>query len=72
MVDDTAANRELLSRWLTRDAHRVDTVDTGRSALEQLTIADIDLVLLDLMMPDMNGFEVLCRMKLTLGCGMFR
>jgi class 3 adenylate cyclase/signal transduction histidine kinase len=63
VVDDTAANRDLLSRWLTRDSHTVHTVENGRSALEWLANTDVDLVLLDLMMPDMNGFEVLCRLK---------
>jgi adenylate cyclase len=63
VVDDMAANRELLSRRLTRNGHFVDMADGGRSALDFLATAAFDLVLLDLMMPDMNGFEVLLRLK---------
>ncbi len=63
VVDDTAANRDLLSRRLTRDGHVSEAVEDGRTALERLTSDAFDLVLLDLMMPGMNGFEVLCRIK---------
>jgi adenylate cyclase len=63
VVDDTAANRELLSRRLTRAGHVVDVVEGGRPALARLAEAKIDLVLLDLMMPDMNGYEVLRLLK---------
>ena len=63
VVDDILANRELLSRRLSRDGHVVCMVDGGASALELLAQTPFDLVLLDLMMPDMNGFEVLVRLK---------
>jgi len=63
VVDDMEANRTLLSRRLTRDGHRVTTAEGGRQALGLLEIDDFDLVLLDLMMPEMNGFEVLTRIK---------
>jgi len=63
VVDDMEANRTLLSRRLTRDGHRVTTAAGGRQALSLLEIDDFDLVLLDLMMPEMNGFEVLGRIK---------
>jgi len=63
VVDDTEANRELLSRRLRRQGHAVDTADGGRSALEALAQSQFDLVLLDLMMPDINGLEVLNRLK---------
>jgi class 3 adenylate cyclase len=63
VVDDMEANRTLLSRRLTRDGHRVTTAEGGRQALGLLEIDDFDLVLLDLMMPEMNGFEVLARIK---------
>src|ERR1700674_4613466 len=66
VVDDTDANRELLSRRLGREGHVVETVGDGKSALERVESANFDLVLLDLMMPDMNGFEVLCRLKADL------
>jgi class 3 adenylate cyclase/CheY-like chemotaxis protein len=63
VVDDNAANRDLLTRRLAREGHLVEAVEDGRSALKQVASDHFDLVLLDLMMPEMNGFEVLCRMK---------
>ena len=63
VVDDIEANRDLLSRRLTRDGHRVASVAGGQQALQALADDEFDLVLLDLMMPDINGFDVLVRMK---------
>jgi len=63
VVDDIEANRDVLSRRLVREGYRVAVVDGGRQALETLASEDFDLVLLDLMMPDLNGLEVLVRMK---------
>ena len=63
VVDDTEANRELLSRRLGRNGHVVHTANGGESALEAVTESEYDLILLDLMMPDMNGLEVLARLK---------
>ncbi len=63
VVDDVAGNRELLSRRLSREGHSVTTADGGTSALELLGEREFDLVLLDVLMPDMNGIEVLRRLK---------
>ncbi len=63
VVDDIEANRDLLSRRLGREGHDVAVAAGGSTALEILRREEFDLVLLDLMMPDMNGFEVLARMK---------
>jgi len=63
VVDDIEANRDLLSRRLGREGHDVAVAGGGIEALEKLQGENFDLVLLDLMMPDMNGFEVLARMK---------
>jgi adenylate cyclase len=63
VVDDTEANRELLSRRLRRQGHVVEIADGGGSALEAVAKSQFDLVLLDLMMPDINGLEVLNRLK---------
>lgn len=63
VVDDIEANRDLLARRLKRDGYRVWTADGGYSALEMIARQSFDLVMLDLMMPDLNGFEVLARLK---------
>jgi two-component system cell cycle response regulator len=63
VVDDEAGNRELLEAILTEDGYRVEQADNGVRALAQATAAPPDLILLDLMMPGMNGFEVCQRLK---------
>ena len=63
VVDDNASNRDLLSRRLVREGHQVTMAESGSEALALTAAADFDLVLLDLMMPEMSGFEVLCRLK---------
>ena len=68
VVDDNASNRDLLSRRLAREGHRVTTAEDGEAALAALAAEVFDLVLLDLMMPGMSGFEVLCRLKADERC----
>jgi class 3 adenylate cyclase len=63
VVDDNAANREMLGRRLEREGHRVQLAAGGREALEQLRARRVDLVLLDVMMPELNGYEVLQQLK---------
>jgi adenylate cyclase len=63
VVDDNASNRDLLSRRLMREGYRVRAAESGAAALALTAAEDFDLVLLDLMMPGMSGFEVLCRLK---------
>ena len=65
VVDDNAANRDVLARRLTREGHQAVTAANGASALELVASQEFDLVLLDLIMPEMNGFEVLRRLKAT-------
>jgi adenylate cyclase len=62
VVDDNAANREMLSRRLARAGHRVQVVASGPDALTLLRQQPIDLVLLDVLMPQMSGYEVLQRL----------
>lgn len=63
VVDDNEMNRDMLSRRLQR--HNYDTVvaENGVRALELMQEQDFDLVLLDIMMPKMNGYEVLEHVK---------
>ena len=62
-VDDNADNRELLTRYLDRMGHRVLVAEGGKEALGLLAENDVDVVLLDLIMPGMDGSEVLARIK---------
>ena len=59
VVDDNEMNRDMLSRRLQRKGYHVDTAIGGREALEALAAESYDLVLLDIMMPDVDGFQVL-------------
>ena len=63
VVDDQAMNRDVLSRRLRRQGHTVVTASNGREALQAMRETAFDLVLLDIMMPDMDGYEVLRRLK---------
>jgi class 3 adenylate cyclase len=59
VVDDNAGNRDMLSRRLEREGYSVDTAANGREALEKLEAGGFDLVLLDIVMPELDGFAVL-------------
>jgi adenylate cyclase len=63
VVDDNAINRDLLSRYLERQGHTVQVAANGRQALEMIATGAFDLVLLDIMMPELNGYEVLQHLK---------
>ena len=63
VVDDNPVNRDLLSRQLARAGYSILTAENGREALEMVQMQDFDLVLLDIMMPEVDGFEVLRRLK---------
>jgi sigma-B regulation protein RsbU (phosphoserine phosphatase) len=63
VVDDNELNRDLLSRRLRRDGHAVVVAEHGRAALDRLAEQPFDLVLLDIMMPELTGYEVLEIMK---------
>ncbi|MFV0278394.1 MAG: adenylate/guanylate cyclase domain-containing protein [Parahaliea sp.] len=62
-VDDRQENRELVARYLSRSGHLVVTAASGEEALRALEQSDVDMVLLDLVMPGMDGREVLRRIK---------
>ena len=63
VVDDNASNRDLLFRRLSHDGHHVTRAESGGRALDILALEEFDLILLDLMMPELNGFQVLERLK---------
>ena len=63
VADDDPTNRDLLGRRLARDGHQVTFATDGREALALAEAGGQDLVLLDLMMPELDGDEVLRRMK---------
>jgi class 3 adenylate cyclase len=59
VVDDNKVNRILLARGLEGDGHKVEIAENGKQALEKLRADSFDLVLLDIEMPEMNGYQVL-------------
>jgi len=63
VVDDNADNLDMLSRRLRRRGYEVIPAENGRIALERAAAEHFDLVLLDIMMPDMDGLEVLTRLR---------
>lgn len=63
VVDDNAANRDLLVRRLTRDGHRVGVASGGAEALDTVRREDFDVILLDILMPGMSGYDVLSTLK---------
>jgi len=56
-------NRDLLSRRLQQQGHTVSRAENGRRALEMIAAEEFDLVLLDIMMPDLDGYAVLERLR---------
>jgi CheY-like chemotaxis protein len=63
VVDDSATKRYLLVSWLTRAGFTVREAETGGQALKLLPGSDVDLVVLDVKLPDMSGFEVCEKIK---------
>ena len=63
VVDDNEMNRDMLSRRLKRQEYDVVMAEDGEKALELLQLHSFDLVLLDIMMPKLSGYEVLEQIK---------
>jgi len=63
IVDDLADNRDLLRRRLERLGYDIAEADSGRAALALIGREAFDLILLDVMMPEMDGLEVLRRLR---------
>lgn len=65
VVDDIAGNRDILRRRLEREGHSVRMAENGREALDLIRAGGLDLVLLDILMPELDGFQVLEQVKST-------
>jgi putative two-component system response regulator len=63
VVDDVSANVELLKTLLTREGYKVVTASDGEQALEMVETEHPDLVLMDVLMPKLSGFQVCERLK---------
>jgi adenylate cyclase len=63
VVDDNETNRDVLGRRLEREGYLVSSAENGRCALEMVRSTSYDLVLLDIMMPEIDGYQVLSQMK---------
>ena len=63
VVDDNENNRDLFTRQLQREGYQVTTANNGREALEMIKTGEYDVVLLDLIMPELDGYQVLKQLK---------
>ena len=63
VVDDNESNRDMLARRLKHEGYEVLMAENGREALQLVETEPVDLVLLDVMMPEMDGYEVLQHLK---------
>lgn len=63
VVEDNPENREMMRRQLTKAGWRVIEAENGRRALSVLQVEQPGVILLDLMMPEMNGFEFLSELR---------
>ena len=65
VADDEAHIREVVRYALARDGHQVDTADDGEQALARLARGGVDLVVLDVLMPELDGLAVCRRVRAT-------
>jgi len=63
VIDDDQALRGLFTTLLTRKGFAVDTANDGRVAYDRLQVHTYSVILLDLMMPEVNGFELLEKLR---------
>ena len=63
LVDNNRSNQELLYRQLDREQYLVSLAESGEEALQAIAEEDFDLILLDIVMPGLNGYQVLDRLK---------
>lgn len=60
IADDDAGIRHLLTTYLRREGFQLLEARNGREALEEMRAGNVDLLVMDLMMPEVSGFDVLC------------
>jgi CheY-like chemotaxis protein len=63
IVDDDPDIREMVRAMLEADGYQVEEASNGREALEQIRQTSPNLVVLDIMMPELNGYDVVVHMK---------
>jgi two-component system response regulator ResD len=63
VADDEEIMRDVLSTLLSSEAYKVDLAETGSQALQMIRDKEYGVVLLDLMMPDLDGLQVLEELK---------
>ncbi|MBI3304283.1 MAG: response regulator [Deltaproteobacteria bacterium] len=63
LAEDHSSLRDIVGVYLMRQGYHIRTAGTGKAALEILRTEDVDLLLLDLMLPGLDGFEVLRRLR---------
>lgn len=63
VVDDQLESREILARYLQQDKHTVLEAASGTIMFDRLSSGNVDLILLDLILPEMDGFQLLQRLK---------
>ena len=63
VVDDNEMNRDMLSRRLARKGHTAEVAEDGQRALEMVQETDYDVILLDIMMPGIDGYQVLEKLR---------
>ena len=63
VVDDNEMNRDILARRLSRIGLNVDTAEDGNTGLDKILTGEYNLIMLDIMMPDIDGIEVLKRTR---------
>ena len=63
VADDVGEIQQLIATWLRPRGHRVDVVSTGQEAMRLLKAGDYDLIIVDVLMPDGDGLDVIREMK---------
>lgn len=68
LIDDTPVNLEIAGKTLEKEGYDLYIADNGYSALELIGKTNFDLILLDIMMPEMDGFETLIKIRQIKNC----